>query len=402
MFLPKLTSTILLIALIFCGLASVSGVHFASAQASTNLIISSDTTWTQTNSPYNLGNILVENGVTLTIQSGTTINFNDLEVNGTLYAVGNSSNPIRFNGAQIIFTPYSNGWNEATGSGSIISGAVLIAPISITSSSPMISNSNISYMSNPIDISGGSPILSGNFIRAVSYGDIYGRLQTTDNGILLNGNNGAIITDNVLSEFQAAIVVYGGSPLIQRNVIQLGGGIDLNITAANSNPTIQNNTFSFCQNAILAGSSSGELTLTLLFNNFENYSNSQYNVYWGATSDLNATYNWWGTTDQSAISNSIYDFSSDFNLGKVNFVPFLAIPNPNAPIPTPNLSPTSTSTPMPTSNASPSPTSTPIVPEFSFVIIIATVLLIAALSIAVYKGKLLLETKNKKGLSKFP
>jgi len=71
--------------------------------------------------------------------------------------------------------------------------------------------------------------------------------------------------------------------------------------------------------------------------------------------------NWWGTTDQQAISNSIYDSKNDFNLGTVNFVPFLAAPNPQAP---------SLNTPIPTPHPSASPSTTPAVPEFTWLAIL--------------------------------
>jgi hypothetical protein len=79
------------------------------------------------------------------------------------------------------------------------------------------------------------------------------------------------------------------------------------------------------------------------------------------SNNVNATYNWWGTTDQQAINQTIYDSKDNFNLGTVDFVPFLTIPNPEAPTytPTPTQSPspfpTSTSTSTPTSTTSPSP-----------------------------------------------
>lgn len=49
-----------------------------------------------------------------------------------------------------------------------------------------------------------------------------------------------------------------------------------------------------------------------------------------ASRDVNATNNWWGTTDKTVIDQKIYDFYDDFNLGKVNYVPFLTAPNPYA------------------------------------------------------------------------
>jgi len=61
--------------------------------------VSSDTTWTPANSPYNLvGNVTVDNGVTLTVQPGASVYMNGfyIVVNGTLHAVGDVDNQIRF------------------------------------------------------------------------------------------------------------------------------------------------------------------------------------------------------------------------------------------------------------------------------------------------------------------
>jgi parallel beta-helix repeat protein len=47
--------------------------------------------------------------------------------------------------------------------------------------------------------------------------------------------------------------------------------------------------------------------------------------------NVNAAYNWWGTTDNQAINQTIYDYKNDFYLGNVNYVPLLTQPNPEAP-----------------------------------------------------------------------
>jgi hypothetical protein len=95
---------------------------------------------------------------------------------------------------------------------------------------------------------------------------------------------------------------------------------------------------------------------TIIYNNIHN--NSEYNIQLDEETGnhINASYNWWGTTDISAINQKIYDFKYDFNLGTVSFIPFLTEPNPQA---TPD---TFVSTPVdvPSSSPpSPSPPSTP-------------------------------------------
>ena len=72
------------------------------------------------------------------------------------------------------------------------------------------------------------------------------------------------------------------------------------------------------------------LTVPALFygNNIQNC--SQYSVTLATSENVNATGNYWGTTDQSAIENSIYDHKNDQALGTVNFAAFLTQPNPQA------------------------------------------------------------------------
>lgn len=45
--------------------------------------------------------------------------------------------------------------------------------------------------------------------------------------------------------------------------------------------------------------------------------------------DINASYNWWGTTDTAIIEDNIYDFNEDFRLGKVIYQPILSNPISN-------------------------------------------------------------------------
>jgi hypothetical protein len=62
--------------------------------------ITSDTTWTIAGSPYIVtGNVLVGNGVALTIEPGVTVKFDSdksLQIDGTLIAIGTSDNRITF------------------------------------------------------------------------------------------------------------------------------------------------------------------------------------------------------------------------------------------------------------------------------------------------------------------
>lgn len=119
-----------------------------SAEGGTNItgLINSNAVWTKTGSPYNLtGNVALNQGFTLTIQPGVTVNFNGyyLRINGTLTAQGTSTEKITFNSARIIFTNVCNGWNEQTASGCIIQYAIINqAPSTGGTTYAPISNSN--------------------------------------------------------------------------------------------------------------------------------------------------------------------------------------------------------------------------------------------------------------------
>jgi parallel beta-helix repeat protein len=128
---------------------------------------------------------------------------------------------------------------------------------------------------------------------------------------------------------------------IERNYVPSG------IKAGNA--TIQNNTIG---GIIVEGSSSP----TIIYNNFD----GGVSVRMASASNINAANNWWGTTNTSLIDQKIWDYTDDFTLGTVNFVPFLAEPNPQAlPEPTavvtPSPTPTPTSTSVPTQSATPPP-----------------------------------------------
>jgi hypothetical protein len=424
-----------LTALVVCVI--VAGAElFNTVKAATNVsgIIASDTTWTKANSPYNLtGNVLVESGVTLTIEFGTTVNLNGyyVMVNGTLRARGSGTEKVHFNGGEITFTQYSNDWDEQTGSGCIIENANLdstyvdIGSVStkitnnsilkirvaypaiishntihngvtfysgasgilsynaisgglkLTASSPVVSNNTIS---GGVYVSGGSPIISDNTIYGevdVSGGGVSSDFPVISNNRITGGDKGiscngyAVICCNNISGCTSAIQLYpvqvfGGTspayPLIEGNLITHNTrGITIILSSrfdpGTLTPTIQNNTIADNSVGIYVCITNYDSSPTIIYNNI--HDNSEYNIQLDEETGnhINASQNWWGTTDISAINQKIYDFEDDFNLGTVDFVPFLTEPNSEAPdasyVPTPTPSPTSTP------SLSPSPTTTP-------------------------------------------
>jgi hypothetical protein len=358
--------------LIFLFIVTVVGTLPVSIeQATTEVkgVIDSDTVWTKANSPYTItGNLLVTQGVTLTIEAGTTINLNSfyIMVNGTLAAKGSSTNQITFQGAkfnngEIIFTEFSTGFSQQTGSGSIMDNAFFnYAVINIEGSSPVISNTK--YFASRIHVTEGSPTISNS--------DIWG---------------GKSVGSEV--QYFTPMIIDGGSPMVARNNIHdAETGIEVN----GGTPYVYSNNITACHLGVIAVSGTlernyienptniGNATLksnTIGIDVIDNSSpiitqNNLGYLHLSSSTNVIASNNWWGTTDSAVIDQKIYDYTDDFNLGKVTYTPFLtatnpqAMPDSNTPIPTPapTLAPSSSPSSTPNSKTQ-NPTATPIQPN---------------------------------------
>ncbi len=86
----------------FCVLifATLGHVHFAIADTTINGAISVDTTWGSSGNPYIISNVWVNPGVTLTIDPGVIVKFQDsssyLHVDGTLVVNGTDTERVYF------------------------------------------------------------------------------------------------------------------------------------------------------------------------------------------------------------------------------------------------------------------------------------------------------------------
>jgi hypothetical protein len=230
---------------------------FGLAQTGTNVsyIISSDTSWTQTGSPYNfVGNVLVNSGVTLTVQSGTTVNLGSyyLRVNGSLViqpgatinlgligdgidvygilsSTGTSANPIHINGAiqghilfaaysAVTFFPSSTGWNKQTSSGSLIentifnqTGLEMQSPIKV-SDSTFLSGGLIAESASPI-------IVNNNIATGLSV------IQNPNTpGTIYNQGNGSSVIEPEISNNNIVGGLYldAGGGIVEDNTISVG------------------------------------------------------------------------------------------------------------------------------------------------------------------------------------
>ena len=209
------------------------------AQTNVNGFISQNTTWDLAGSPYIvIGNTLLSQGYTLTIDPGVTVKFNAncaLQIDGTLIAIGNALNRIIFTSNQTVPAPgdwasihFGDSAANAVfdSNGNYLSGSVLkfctviyggstpFGCIQIGSSSPYVNHCLISNSASYGIYSNGSAFrldssvvqhcaefglwFYNTFVNSCGLAVISDTLQFNRGGILINGVPGCttVIRDN--------------------------------------------------------------------------------------------------------------------------------------------------------------------------------------------------------------
>lgn len=323
----------LVVAIVLVGLAAV---YVLAVQQQVSGNVNSDTTW---GGVINMeANVTVSNGATLTIQPGTTVNLGSstLQIDGTLVAKGNWVQKISFNQGKILFTANSTPWNEQTGLGSIMDNCISSSYIILRESSPKLTNSVLNdppYDARIILIDGGAPIISNNQIIGDVHPVVYG--IGGGNGIDFWNDSNATITGNTIKNcmngisISAKIDTFTGTITIEHNLITENGvcglyfGVPQKVIFQDN--TVTKNYWGFRVDGYSNQS---------VFENNNIYGNTNRTITMEASrwnTDMNIPNNWWGTTDNNAITQSIYDSKSNPQLGTVSFTPILEAPNPNAP-----------------------------------------------------------------------
>lgn len=289
-----------------CSVVLLLGTMYATtAQAATPVsgVITTDATWTKALSPYEVvGNLGVDTGATLTIEPGVKVIFKGpykLQVAGRILADGTEDEPITF----------SCGTTTRCWQG--------------------------------IEFVDGQ---DGTLLNHVDIGYVSGQaaLEASDGTWTLSNSR---VHDNTTDI--AAIWASGGR-LIKNY-------IDRNGTAVSTFFALQQFEYNTITNNRIGFTTLGQGD-QLHNNNI--YGNSTYNVdvcfFPGGQNVVDATNNWWGTTDAATIAAKICDHSDDLEKPRVNFEPFATAPIAGA-----------ASAPVVTPTPTPSPTeSTPTVQKF--------------------------------------
>jgi hypothetical protein len=285
-------------------------------------IITNNTTWTTLNSPYIITstiqipdnfNLTIEPGVTVTIQSSDTIMF---LINGVIQAHGNATNKIIFDG---------NG------------------------------NSNFFKTNHPV---------------AKGFVDLdYCIIRNGQSAFWFDNTGSFNLTNSELSNLSQSSYLWYPSQdtFIEYNSFTNTSGIKIGTADYSSHSPgdvyVKYNLFNSNQGFIINNYASYGLSKTMVNNNsFTNTAGIILEVEKTATTaDMDASQNYWGTTNTTIIDSMVYDKNDDVSCSSfINYLPLLDVPDPDTPIaPTPTSSPTPMETPTPTPTITTEPTSVP-------------------------------------------
>jgi len=309
-------SVFLIILMSFARVEPTNGSTYVSG------IISENTTWTLANSPYIItGHTVVETNVTLTIEPGVSVMFDGayyLWIKGTLKAVGTPTDRIKFTSNKA--TPSAGDWTGIFFSDSSMDAV-------FDENGNWINGSIIRYAIIEYGGGGSGPSLIGGGSGGVL---LYAACPLIDNNIFrYNGGSSAalffngygsgspILNNNTIIYNSLGANIQQGSPSLSNNVI----AYNTRAMFATDNPTIT-------YNAIINNLDGMEVTLNgpnMKINYNDLYGNG-YDVHlqFNARIDINATYNYWGTTNTTLIDQHIYDYYDDPSLGKAIYSPILS------------------------------------------------------------------------------
>ena len=255
------------------GLFAFDGVSLAWVNPGKELRITRDTTFTKADSPIDPGgDIIVESGVTLTIEPGVTVYLcgpmyerYDLWVYGTLKAIGTEAERILF-----------------TSGGMGMAGAICITDSTSTTGTVLRYCDIKGYINIGIVLRGAAPEISHCFIDAEGPA-IY--VPSAKEKCI-----SPIIRHNTIRTSTWPGILFGGElqPIIEYNKFWDKGAIDI---VGRAKPVIR-------YNWLIAG------------------------IGYGGTEVIDVRYNWWGTTDEVEIREKIHTR----DIEKIMYSPWLMAP----------------------------------------------------------------------------
>lgn len=321
-------------------------------------------TWTEADNPYNATcSLLVPEGKTLIIEEGVKLFLkkdSGIKVKGNLYIKGSESKKVIFtvkgksneqwNGIEVdgdkstleikncIVDHSSFGIKETNNNNKIIIEKCNIKSggISLRSPESNIINNEIKGNINLND--GQKHNVSANKIFAGSISISYESYNNLiENNLIEGGNDDGIITGSHTTYYWNAppsTNYSDGNKIIGNSIskkdrgIYIGGGTDNsvsnNLIKNNKNEGIMMSGGTIINNTIVGNGNYGiRVNGATKINNNEIYGNIKGELINDSSSEIDATNNWWGTTNEQLIITKIVDYFQDASKGIVKFQPYL-------------------------------------------------------------------------------
>ncbi|MBC7258724.1 MAG: S8 family serine peptidase [Chloroflexi bacterium] len=273
--------------------------------------------WRSTISDGNLSLGSLSNVLTSTVAG--TINLRD----GSLVSGTSAGSAITISGGGVVENSTAGG-TVSLGSGSVVNTTVTNG--NITLGSGMVSDSYVTRGS--IALTSGmvvSNTLRGGRVIAGDGSTLQGNDIEQAPGVGIQTSGTVTVTANrVVGSAGAGMIVYAG--LVRGNLVANNDGDGLRVGTA----TVISNTLTGNKgNALYVGAG---IPVQIEGNNFE-FNTGTYDLYNDNPSGqyVDASKNWWGTTDVRAIGTRVYDFNVDYTKGPVTYTPVLTSPVADAP-----------------------------------------------------------------------
>ena len=337
----------------------------ALAQTSISGIISRDTVWNISGSPYNItNNVIINQGVTVTIKPGVEVfssTNTKIIINGELIAEGNADSSIQFKSVETNFTKLSKDFDPATGKGNRFAYCIFTNPTSKVTSYQLylekssvklthcqfqdiyyciygggsdstrvwISNSTFTNTKNtagfPVYLYNIGSFLSIDNCKFSNYGYIYAaETNIIKNSYFRPFNNYPVFY----------FTYYTKNIQLSCNLIRKATtAFDLSASVAKDfKANIQNNEFDSCISVFRLTCSGNYDSLKVNNNNFKRFTKKNIEITacgstTGKFKDVNFKDNYWITSDSNDILNTIIDFRQNVQIAyKVNIDGFRTTP----------------------------------------------------------------------------
>ena len=311
-------------------------------------VIDQDTVWYENQSPIALGqDTVVLPGATLSVCAGVRVEAASgadiaLYVRGFLDVRGTQSAPVVFTSGAA--SPVSGGeWlgiliDGLLGGGGDVRGAIIeyadtgLGAYSTATASTIVVD--CVFRNNHVGLSGNNGS-DGTVVEGSSFLDnqVGANTASVYRDCLFSGNATALYTEAEVDIFDSVVTgngvgLRGSLKTIQGCLIANNSVVGVEVDAVDGTELLFNS-ITANGTGVLVVRGFGLFSPAMSENTI--CDNTVFDLTLDTFLTVDATDNWWCTTDEAEISSRIYDVYDDASLGDVQFVPFLTAPSPDAP-----------------------------------------------------------------------